>query len=72
MIRSIAPTELSAWAALDDRADHFLERSITDLVARDASRPDWCLLAETDGRPIGRLGVVAEQPAGLDNPAIQL
>ena len=65
-IRSIAPAELASWAALDDRPDHFLLRQVSGLVERGASRPDWLLVAERRGAPVGRLGVVAEALAASD------
>jgi RimJ/RimL family protein N-acetyltransferase len=65
-IRSIAPSELASWAALDDRPDRFLLRQVSGLVERGASRPDWLFVAERDGAPVGRLGVVAEALAASD------
>ncbi len=69
-IRSIDPTDLAAWAALDDRSDQFLFRQVSGLVERGATRPDWLLLAERDGAPVARLGVVGEALASVD-PTIE-
>ena len=65
-IRSIDPTKLSAWAALDDRPDAYLARQMASLVERGATRPDWCLIAEDDRRPVGRVGIIAEPVATVD------
>ena len=40
-IRSINPSELTSWAALDDRPDQFLQRQLNGLVERGASRAGW-------------------------------
>jgi RimJ/RimL family protein N-acetyltransferase len=65
-IRSIDLTELSAWAALDDRPDGYLGRQMASFVERGSTRPEWCFLAEDGGRAVGRVGIVAEPVATVD------
>jgi ribosomal protein S18 acetylase RimI-like enzyme len=64
-IRSISADELEAWARIDDRPDRFLERSIRSRWDSGSSRPEWCFLAERDGRPVGRVAFTADPAASV-------
>lgn len=58
-VRSISPDELAAFTALSsDAAD--IERLVGRLWADGSGNPEWTLLAEADGRPVGRLALFAE------------
>lgn len=70
MFRSIDPSELASWAALDDRPDGFLHQQVQGLVERGATRPEWLLLAERQGRPIGRAGIAAD-PVASGDPSLE-
>ena len=62
-VRSIAADELGAFAALTSEAER-VERLVTDAWADGTGRPEWTLLAHHDGRPVGRLVLLAEPMGG--------
>ena len=58
-VRPIAAGELDWFASLDPTAPTLREQLET-LWAEGAARPDWSLVAEDAGRPVGRLALVTE------------
>jgi hypothetical protein len=57
VIRPIGREELAAFASLSDRIDankHFLSY-LTNMWASGYIRPEWCFVAESAGKFIGRI-----------------
>ena len=60
-VRHIARSELAAFARLAGAtpAAARLETALAEMWAAGESRPEWCFVAERDGRAAGRLAVAA-------------
>lgn len=58
-IRAIGANELDAFAALDPTTPGLAD-SLRRLWDGGAGRPEWTLLAEDDGQPVGRLALFTE------------
>jgi RimJ/RimL family protein N-acetyltransferase len=56
-IRSIAPGELPVFTSVAG-PDHATDQAayVSDMIERGTMRPEWCFVAEQDGRIVGRYG----------------
>lgn len=59
VVRAIRPDELDWFVGLDPNASGF-DETLRGLWADGSGRPGWTLVAEADGRPIGRAALFTE------------
>ncbi len=58
-VRSIAVDELDDFASLGGH-ERTLRPALARLWEQAESRPEWCFVAEDDGRPVARLALASD------------